>query len=107
MAKIIIKKTISLEFLGEDYKDGYLTFKTIPLKDYEQFVTQSKKQDEAESIKLIVETLKKYFIEGKFPDGDKTVDLTVEDIEDFDVNTAITVFKYLTGQEIDPKVQSS
>jgi len=107
MSKIVIKKTISLDFLGDEYKEGSLTFKTIPLRDYEEFINQSKKQDEAASIKLIVETLKKYFIEGKFPDGDKTVDLTVEDIEDFDVNTAITVFKYLTGQEIDPKVQSS
>ncbi len=37
MAKIVIKKKISLEFLGEEYKDAYLVFRTIPMSDYKSF----------------------------------------------------------------------
>jgi hypothetical protein len=103
MSKIVIKKTINLDFLGEEYKDSFLVFKSIPLKDYEAFIVQSKKQDESEAVKLIVNTLKKYFVEGKF----NGADLTGEDIDDLDITTAVTVFKYLTGQELDPKSQSS
>ena len=35
MSRIVIKKRIALDFIVEDYKDCYLEFKTIPMKDYE------------------------------------------------------------------------
>ena len=36
MGKIVIKKQVSLDFLGEDYKEAYINFKSIPALDYEQ-----------------------------------------------------------------------
>lgn len=36
--KIVIKKTIKLDFLGEDYKEAYFVFQTIPLPDYKDFL---------------------------------------------------------------------
>lgn len=38
MAKIVIKKKVSLDFLGEDYKEAYFIFQTIPLPDYKEFM---------------------------------------------------------------------
>ena len=32
-----IKKKISLDFLGDDYKEGYLIFKSMPIKEFEEF----------------------------------------------------------------------
>jgi hypothetical protein len=34
MGKFAIRKTVKLDFLGEEYKDAYLVFKTIPIKEY-------------------------------------------------------------------------
>lgn len=36
--KIVIKKKVSLEFLGEEYKEAYFVFQTIPLPDYKEFM---------------------------------------------------------------------
>lgn len=33
MSKIVIKKRVNLDFLGEDYKDAYLVFRSIPLPE--------------------------------------------------------------------------
>lgn len=35
MAKLVIKKRVNLDFLGEEYKDAELVFRSIPLIDYE------------------------------------------------------------------------
>lgn len=35
MSKIIIRKRVGLGFLGDEYKEAYLTFRSIPLTDYE------------------------------------------------------------------------
>lgn len=45
MSKIVIKKRINLDFLGDDYKDAYLVFKSIPLPDYESIQDSLPKSD--------------------------------------------------------------
>lgn len=40
MSKLVIKKRISLDFLGEDYKDAFIIFRSIPLPDYEEISKQ-------------------------------------------------------------------
>jgi hypothetical protein len=40
MSKLVIKKRVSLEFLGEDYKDAFIVFRSIPLAEYEQISKQ-------------------------------------------------------------------
>lgn len=45
MTKIVIKKRINLDFLGDDYKDAYLVFKSIPLPDYEEIQGNLPKSD--------------------------------------------------------------
>lgn len=106
MGKIVIKKKISLDFLGEDYKDGYLEFKSIPLKDFEQYTSKAKELegDEKASSEMIISILKNNFIGGKFPDEDgKLFDVEKEQLLDFDIATAIKVFTILTGQDQSPK----
>lgn len=105
MSKIVIKKTVSLEFLGEQYKDAYLEFSSIPLKEYNRYVSMIKEADEAKSAQLVIDTLTEHFIGGKFPDEDgKLFDLEKDDINEFDLGVAIQSFKILTGQDQDPKV---
>jgi hypothetical protein len=105
---IKIKKRVSLEFLGEDYKEAYLVFQSIPVGDLES-IQSTLKELESEgksSVAGILDVLKKYFISGQFPDDDgKPQDVTKNDLGDLDPESCIACFKAFTGQELDPKAE--
>lgn len=100
MAKIEIKKKVILDFLGEDYKEDYLVFKSMPLRDYEGLFPklEAAGEDGKKSIQLIREVLESNFIEGKF----QGEDVTKDDLADFDIQTLTTCFETFTGQ-VSPK----
>ena len=104
MSRIVIKRKISLDFIGKDYADCYLEFKTIPMKDYEKYVAlASENQDEKKAVGFITSTLQDLFVSGKFIDeNNETFDVKKEELGDFDMNVMITVFKSLTGQDQSP-----
>jgi hypothetical protein len=107
MGKIVIKRKVTLEFLGEEYKDGYLTFKAIPVKDYTGMLAKLPKEgeeDNGKSITMMLDLLTTYFVEGKFPDDEgKLQDVTKEDVGDIDQETAIHCFETVVGKKTDPK----
>lgn len=45
MSKIVIKKRIDLAFLGSEYAEAYLSFRAVPLSDYEQLIQELPKAD--------------------------------------------------------------
>lgn len=104
---IVIKRKVSFDFLGEEYKDAYIVFKAIPVKDYAALTQKMPKdgeEDAGKSITLMLEMLEDYFIEGKFPNKDGELeDLKKEDVADLDQESTIRSFQKLTGQEPDPK----
>jgi len=95
MAEIIIKKKVTLEFLGEEYKDSYLTFKSIPIGEYEELIANVDKVEEDKSMSEIIKILENYFVEGLF-DGQK---VNKEDVSQFDGETILKCFETLTGQK--------
>lgn len=101
---IVIKKRITLEFLGEDYKDSYLVFRSIPLRDYELIIKEIDKNsdDNIKSLKFILDTLQVYFVEGKF----QAEEVSKEDLPDLDQASSMRIFEILTGQ-LDPKAETS
>ena len=109
MAEIIIKKKVTLEFLGDDYKDSYITFKSIPIGEYEDLINKVDKVEESKSMGEIIKILETYFVEGLF-DGQK---LAKEDVNQFDGETILKCFETLTGQktvegerQLDPKSEN-
>ncbi len=101
MSKVVIKKKISLEFLGKDYAEGYLEFKSVSFKEYQEYLGDGlEDKPEKEAVEIITNIINKHFLGGKFPDEEgKLFELTKEDINDFDLETIIKVFKILTGQD--------
>lgn len=104
MSRIVIKKRIALDFIGEDYKDCYLEFKTIPMKEYEKYVAMANEnKDEKKAVGFITSTLQDLFISGKFIDeNNELFDVKKDELGDFDMNVMVTVFKTLTGQDQSP-----
>lgn len=100
---IVIKKKVSFDFLGKDYQDAYLVFQSIPIKDYDELTTeiqQAEKDGKSGSFLLVI--LKKYFINGVFPE---LPDVKQDDLDGLDQEAVITCFSRFTGQEIDPKAE--
>lgn len=99
---IVIKKRVDFDFLGEDYKDAYIVFRSIPLKDFDEILAQiDKAEKDNKAAGFMLSTIKKYFIEGNFPDIDT---LKVEDLDGLDPESVIKCFTRFTGQDPDPKV---
>jgi hypothetical protein len=101
MADIVIKKRVSLEFLGEEYKDSYLTFKSISLTDQTVFEENIKKlgDDSKKVNQELIQQLQDRFIEGLFQ-GQK---VEPEDIKQLDAESVVKCYQSFTG-DLDPKV---
>lgn len=102
---IVIKKRVSLEFLGEEYKEAYLVFKSIPALEFQAVADSLDKLDPNSSIGGIVKVLEDYFLEGEFPSDGKLEPVSKEDIGQLDPLSLTQCFKIFTGQD-DPKVET-
>lgn len=96
---IQIKKRVSLDFLGEEYKDSYLVFSAIPLKDYEALIEQSQQltEDNVASMKFIKEQITKRFIEGKVAQEGKLVEITADNLLELPGEVFLQAMQQLTG----------
>lgn len=104
MSKVIIKRTINFDFLGEEYKDCYIIFAAIPVSEYADFTAKVEGVDDKEAMPLLLEVLKSKFVGGKFIDENaKPFDLTVDNIGEFDGESITRMFATLTGQNLSPK----
>lgn len=133
MSRVIVKRRISLDFLGEEYKECYLEFKAIPVsqwKEYKNRIYDKKYSDISKKIKdeqelsdserkyfeekdemvfdEIVDVLKDRFLSGKYIDQDgKLFEVEKEEVGDFDSDTLINAFDIITGKSTLPKVPES
>lgn len=103
---IVIRKRVDLDFLGEAYAGAYLEFQSVPVADIEKIQNEIQKyeQDKTSSVLAALNLLKKYFLNGEFPDDEgKLAPVTADDLDGLDPEATIVCFKVFTGQEIDPK----
>lgn len=89
---IVIKKRVSLEFLGEDYKDSYIILKSISIGEYENLGDATVKD-------AVVER----FIEGEIKQDSGMVKITKENIQELPGEVFVEAFAAITGQ-LDPKL---
>lgn len=104
MSKFKVTKRVSLEFLGEEYKEAYLVFNAITMREYESLKQRSAASagDGIKSLKFIESELASRFVGGKFPVDGKLIDVTKEDLPDLPGEVFIEAMGKLTGAP-DPK----
>ncbi len=106
--EIVIKRKITLEFLGEDYKDAYLVFKAIPVNEYTNIQNELKKAeaDNTNGLETLQNLLGSYFVSGEFPNPDGELEkVTKEDIGKFDAEVLFVVLDTIKGN-LTPKAQT-
>lgn len=98
---ITIKKRVSLDFLGEEYKDSYLVFKSIAVREYADLQKKANEVDKdgTKAVGFIQEQLAGRLLEGKI-DGQ---DVKADDLLDLPVEVIIECFNQISGQ-VSPKV---
>lgn len=108
MGKFLIKKKISLDFLGDEYKECYIEFSSMPIAEYKEFVKKGeavrKANENMRAVDLMTDKIKEHFLGGKLIGEEGLFDMAKEDIDQFDINVILKVFSYMTGEELDPKV---
>lgn len=90
---LVIKKRISLEFLGEEYKDSYLVLKAMSVTDYENL-----------GKKTVKECIIERFIDGEIQQDEEKVKITKDTLQELPGEVFVKAFAAITGQ-IDPKYQ--
>jgi hypothetical protein len=108
MGKIVIKKRVSFDFLGDEYKECYADFQRIPVSDFDEIQKKMEavEKDKGSSFNVVLDVLKKYFVSGKFLVEDKLDSITAEDLDGLDADSTLKCFQIMTGQELDPKGES-
>lgn len=107
-----IKKRLELGFLGEDYKGCYVVLNKLAISEIQDYDKRSREviEDNVKSALLILEEVKKHFVEGKFIDEGNEIDLKADDLGDFDYDTIEKLFFMLTGYNPDtnqPEVENA
>lgn len=106
MAKIVIKKRIDLDFLGEDYKGGFVEFKSLSIKEVQDNIDEMQAigDDNKKAVEMMLTMLGKAFIRGEFVNGDTKAEINKEDLAEFDMESISKFFSILSGQSGDLKV---
>jgi len=95
MSKFNLEKRISLEYLGEQWKECYLAFNSMSYRDVKEIIKLRSSKDESEMTLAVFDILKQNFKSGKSFDGKSVVDLEVTDLEEMPIDILAKVINQL------------
>lgn len=101
MSDIVIKTRVSLDFLGEDYKDGFIVLKSIPTKELDAIQDKAatiEEEDVKANGEFIKNEVKSRLIDGSIPQDGKSVSITEDNIEDLPPVVFSRCFERLMGK---------
>lgn len=94
---------MSLEFLGSEWKDAYINFIPVTIKDLEEQFPALAKMDRADAKSLdkgfetVMSLLSQKFIDGKGVDSEgNLIDIGKEDLKDFPAEVISRAFSFLS-----------
>lgn len=98
MANIVIRKRVSFDFLGDEYKDGYIILRSITYDENSEIIKQARKSKTVKKqMDFIKNTLVSRFISGEFPVEGKLQPMVKEDIGKLDNDSITTCFEIIVG----------
>lgn len=99
---IKITKRVGLEFLGEDYKDSYLVFNAVTMKDLDEIQAQAaivqEHQDPKENLDFFRSVVDPRFVEGKINQDGKLAEVSKDDLQDLPLEVYVEIFQELMGK---------
>jgi hypothetical protein len=110
VSKLIIRKRVNLDFLGDEYKEAYLVFKSIPVSNYDKILDDirgvGEENTKAKSVMLNI--LKEYYIEGQFPNEKGVLEKLdgKDELDGLDKDALMECFGKITGQDIKGAIEN-
>lgn len=98
---IVIRKKITLEKLGEEYKDSYLVFQSIPFKDFEKIAKTYETISDVDETKQGIKSLEfiKEQLQARFLDGNiDNQEVKKEELFDLPGEIIVDCFQQLMGR---------
>lgn len=97
-----IKKRVSLDFLGEDYKESFIDIYSIAMKDVKSFeveVDRLRQEEEAgKSLDFIIKKVTDNFDGGSISQDGKMVEITKENLEELPSEVFIEAWTQMAGK---------
>lgn len=95
---IVVKKRVSLDLLGEDYKDSFIILRSVPVKEYESLLGKIAKAKPGDSLKLITDEIVDRFVSGKIAQEGGMVDLKAEELRELPGEVFLEAWDLITGK---------
>lgn len=102
MSKFVVRKTFSLSFVADEWKEAYLIFNAFSVQDIKErlsklsTVNQEDNSQVTKGLDLMVTILEDKFVEGKAPTEGGLVDVKKEDIKDMPVEVIAKAVSFLS-----------
>ncbi len=101
MSKILITKTVDLDFLGDKYKGSSIEVRVITMREREAMLAELGQigKDENKSFEYVKNTILERFVKGTYKDGEnEAVDISKDDLLDLPAEVFIEVMAQLQGR---------
>lgn len=112
MSTFVVRKKISLSFLGDGWADAYVEFSPFSFSDNDRIIelrkyridqmTENSKEAKKASDDLMA-IIKDKFIAGKGYDGKELIDITKDNLNDLPMEVILKVLAELQGAGVIPK----
>jgi hypothetical protein len=89
---LVIRKRVGLGFLGEEYKDSFMIFRSVSVEEYETKFDSMTVKD------VVLE----HFIEGEIQQDGAKVSLTQDNLLELPGEVFVECFEHITGK-LNPK----
>lgn len=100
----VVKKRVSLEFLGEDWKDAYVVMTPFSWNDNTTLLKYRKADPETvlKDQEELSDIIKNRIVEGKGFDGTKLIPITKDNVGDLPMEAFMVIFTELQGKTLVP-----
>lgn len=102
MSKFKLKKKVDLSYLGDDWKDCYITFQSPSYKDIKSIAQVDVDNNPEEATEKSMDIMKDLFIEGLANTDKGKETIKKEDIGDLPLEILTTLIESIAGKT-DPK----
>lgn len=96
------KKKITLEFLGDEYKDSYIELESMPMNELEALLNKAKdtdqSQDRGEALSFMRNAVSDRFVGGSVSQDGKMVEVKKEDVASLPAEVFIEAFQQIVGK---------
>lgn len=96
-----VKTKVTLEFLGDEYKNSYINLYSVPMSEYEAMIKRIETLQDASSTEALLfvrDAVSERFVDGEIAQDGKLVPITAENLPDLPGEVFTEALGRITGR---------